>query len=34
MLAIYGPGKLSLDYLLGRQALRAGNDVRPASVTI
>jgi putative oxidoreductase len=34
MLAIYGPGKLSLDYLLGRQAVRAGNDVRPASVTI
>ena len=34
MLAIYGPGKLSMDYLLARQVARAGGTAQTASVTI
>jgi putative oxidoreductase len=34
MLVVYGPGKLSLDYLLGWRALPAGVRARPAVVTV
>jgi hypothetical protein len=33
MLAIYGPGQLSLDYLLGRQVLRTSSR-QAASIAI
>ena len=34
VLVIYGPGKLSIDYLLGRQVLRAGGGAQTATVTV
>ena len=34
VLMVYGPGKLSVDYLLGRQVLRAGGGAQTATVTV
>ena len=34
VLMIYGPGKLSLDYVLGRQALRTSGNTQTATVAI